>query len=128
MRMHTESSVKLLDDAHTAMGTHLRHFERVVCAKYATQETEKEYAKRVRAQVPDGKNSTALTLRSTGGRRPEVFKLSTIKAHLLGYHPRYIRLYGTIEMLSTMTVCFVYTFVTYKTDHRVCRESWSIVA
>jgi hypothetical protein len=67
MRMYTKSSVKLLNDAHTAMGTHLRHFERVVCAKYATQETEKKYAKRVQAQVRDGKNSTVLTLCSTGG-------------------------------------------------------------
>jgi hypothetical protein len=105
MQMHTESSVKLLDDAHTVLGTHLRHFEQVVCAKYTTRETEKEYTKRVRAEARNVKISTAHATHSAGSRQPQVFKLSTIKTHLLGYYPYYIRLYGTIEMLSTMMVC-----------------------
>ncbi|KAI0684092.1 hypothetical protein BC835DRAFT_1250249, partial [Cytidiella melzeri] len=104
MRMHIESSVKLLDDAYTAMGTHLRHFEQVVCARYTTKETEKEYAKRAHAQVRNAKSTTATTVPTAGGRKPQTFNLSTVKAHLLGYYPRYIRLYGTTEMFLTMVV------------------------
>lgn len=114
MRMHTESSVKLLDNAYSALGSHLRHFEQVVCPRYETQETSKEYAKRIRAKSGDAKKaSSSATLAVTTGRKPQTFNLSTIKAHLLGYYPRYIRQYGTIEMLSTMTVslrlylCFI---------------------
>lgn len=102
MRMHTESSVKLLDAVYTAMGSHLRHFEQVICPRYVTKETQKEYAKRVRAA--SGKKAASTTAPASGGQKPRIFNLSTIKAHLLGYAPRYIRMYGPLDMLSTMKV------------------------
>lgn len=101
LRMHTESSVKLLDDTFTALGVHLRHFEQVTCPKYATKETEKEYAKRIRAV---SRKAVGFSSAPTSGHKTRGFNLATIKVHLLGYYPRYIRAFGTIEMLSTMLV------------------------
>lgn len=131
MRMHVESSVRLLNDIYTVMGSHLRHFEQVVCPWYDTRETAKEHAKRIRAQTritaktmprqtsitsatssidPSGTApasiplSTENTRTSRTGQKSRSFNLATIKAHLLGYCPRYIHLFGTLEMLSTMVV------------------------
>jgi hypothetical protein len=103
MRMHTESSVRLLDATYTVMGSHLRHFQQVVCPKFITKETEKEYTKHIRAQSKSAAIKPTSSL--TTGRRPRTFNLATIKAHLLGYAPRYIRLFGPLDMLSTMKVC-----------------------
>lgn len=85
MRMHTESSVKLLDNAYAALGSHLRHFEQVVCPHYKTQETSKEYAKRICAKSGDAKKTApSATVAVTTGRKSQTFNLSTIKAPLLG--------------------------------------------
>lgn len=104
MRMHTESSVQLLDATYTVMGSHLRHFEQVVCPRYITKETQKEYAIRIRAASRKKSASVAPLTPAASGQKPRSFNLSTIKAHLLGYAPRYIRMYGPLDMLSTMKV------------------------
>lgn len=104
MRMHTESSVCLLDNAHTAMATHLRHFEKIVCPRYTTKETQKEYAKRVRTETKRTTKTTVETNTRATGRKTKSFNLSTVKTHLLGYYPSYIRTYGTMDLLSTLRV------------------------
>lgn len=136
MRMHTESSVKLLDAVYTVMGSHLRHFEQVICPRYVTKETQKEYAKRVRAASRKKSASTAAPATASttapaptsGGQKPRTFNLSTIKAHLLGYAPRYIRMYGPLDMLSTMKAgnCILLGWNTSLTLSIDFRESMSI--
>ncbi len=104
--MYMEGSVQLLDSAHTAMATHLRHFEQVVCPRYATKEIQKVYAKRVHAQSKIGTESSSSKpiAATTGERRTRVFSLAMVKTHLLDYYPRYIRIYGTLDFVSTLRV------------------------
>ncbi len=103
MRMHLESSLKLLENACSVMGVCLRHFEQVICPRYATKETVREYTSRIRNQSEMARDSSSASAR-VAGRRARTFELSTIKLHLLGDYPEFIREYGTAEALSTSTV------------------------
>ena len=100
MRLHTESTIRLLDDACTVMGTHLRHFKNVVCEHYLTQETEREYNTRIRAQARNASGSSSIS----SGWKKRMFNNAVIKSHFLGYYAAYIRLFGSAEAFSSVHV------------------------
>ncbi|KAI0269424.1 hypothetical protein BC834DRAFT_968038 [Gloeopeniophorella convolvens] len=103
MRMHTDSSLQLLDDATTAIGVHLRHFAIVTCAPFQTKETEREYLARKRDEARQSVTSTERSdSRSTEpGRRVRRFHLRTIKTHFLGDYVASIKYMGTTDSTST---------------------------
>ena len=101
LRMHTDSSLGLLDDATTSLGCALRHFAGPVSSNFPTCETPAEYAKHKRGSPG-----------STVGRQPKGFNLCTIKLHSLGDYVPTIRLYGTTENYSTGTVRFIFSICT----------------
>ncbi len=51
MRLHSETSVRLLDDTTTVLGHELRHFANVTCLHFRTRETQAEYEKRKRTEA-----------------------------------------------------------------------------
>ena len=85
--MHTESSLTLLDEATTGLGSALRHLATTISSNFPTCETPAEYAKRQRT----ASGSTA------PGRQPKGFNMSTIKLHSLGDYVSNIKQYGTTE-------------------------------
>jgi hypothetical protein len=96
LRMHTESSLRLLDDATTCLGIVLRYFMKVTCPKFKTKETAIEFNKRKRKEAksssgPSGPNS----------RKPMTFNMKTIKLHSLGDYVTHIRTYGTTDSYDT---------------------------
>ncbi|KAJ3558432.1 hypothetical protein NM688_g934 [Phlebia brevispora] len=101
MRLHTDTSVALLDQAYSVMASHLRHFQMVVCPHFQTKETLRECAARVRAQANSGAVRGRPSVESSSARKPRSFNMSTIKMHLLGYYAIYIPLYGTTDGYST---------------------------
>ncbi|THH16116.1 hypothetical protein EUX98_g9355 [Antrodiella citrinella] len=104
MRMHTDSSLALFDHVTTALGNHLRYFERVTCPHFATKETQREYQTRIRAESRRNVQQPGVgPLASSGasGRRERKFQMKTIKAHSLGDYPNYIRENGTTDSYST---------------------------
>lgn len=103
MRLHTESSVTLLDDAHTAMMAHLRIFTDTVCPAFDTWELPRESEKRARAQAVQ-QSTTQPRSSTASGRKRRSFHLRTVKTHLLGYYPAYIRRIGTSDSYSTNIV------------------------
>ncbi len=113
--MHTESSLKVLEQVHVALGNSIRHFADVTCSAFQTVETDKEYAARCRADNrriakasggdPPRTSTAAASLPGPGGKRPRQFSLATSKLHALGDYPSQIRCYGTTDSYSTMIVC-----------------------
>ncbi|KAJ3537255.1 hypothetical protein NM688_g6717 [Phlebia brevispora] len=100
MRLHTDTSVALLDHAYSVMASHLRHFHTVICPRFQTKETTREYTARMRAQANGTARGPVAT--ESSGRKPRSFNMSTIKMHLLGYYATYIPLYGTTDGYNTM--------------------------
>ncbi|KAI0039303.1 hypothetical protein FA95DRAFT_1451096, partial [Auriscalpium vulgare] len=108
MRMHTDPSLAILQDATSALGVRLRYFAYITCAAFETKETEREYAARVRAEsqrAPStiaGPSSLSAPPRpATNGRRPRTFNLRTIKTHFLGDYVPFIRYSGTSDGVTT---------------------------
>ena len=102
--MHTDSSLKLLDDATTALGEALRQFKTVTCAAFATQETSAEYAKRVRTHAHRVTKGLATVDSAPSGRRARTLNLNTLKTHFLGDYVAGIRWAGTSDSTSTQAV------------------------
>ncbi|KAI0822192.1 hypothetical protein BC628DRAFT_1327977 [Trametes gibbosa] len=111
MRMHTDTSLGLLDDTTATLGYELRHFAWVTCPSFQTRETQSEYdarkrveARRTTQPAGTGQLSTQSMPVLAGGRRPRQFNLRTIKLHFLGYYPKSIRESGTTDSYTTQTV------------------------
>ena len=103
--MHTDSSLKILDDATTVLGEALRQFENVTCAAFATRESSAEYAKRVRTHARLMAKGLATAASAPSGRRPRTLNLKTPKTHFLGDYVASIRWAGTTDATSTQAVC-----------------------
>ena len=100
LRMHTDSSLKLLDDTTTCLGIALRYFTRVTCPEFSTKETAAEFSKRKRKEA----TSTATKVSDSNTRKPKTFNMKTIKLHSLGDYVSNIRMYGTTDSYDTSIV------------------------
>lgn len=114
LRMHTDSTLKLLDNETILMGTRLRYFANTTCEVFDTKELKQEVAARNRRQ---GKNKNPQQTPSsnidyTPGARQKKYHLRTIKHHFLGDNVNHIRRFGTTDSISTEPVCF-FTFKAY---------------
>lgn len=143
LRLHTDDSLTLLEEATRSLGTHLRHFQATTCEAYDTRELPNEVlARRRKTQNPDqGICKSFIELWSTphsaqravtagdllGAKLvPKVkkFNLNTFKVHVLGHYPRNIKRYGTTDSYSTQPVRGINSVeaILFNGD----RESWSI--
>ena len=96
LRMHTDSSLKLLDDATTCLGIALRYFTWVTCPQFPTKETAAEFSKRKR------KEATSTTKApESNARKPMTYNMKTIKLHSLGDYVSHIQTYGTTDSYDT---------------------------
>ncbi|KAJ8457369.1 hypothetical protein ONZ51_g11576 [Trametes cubensis] len=105
MRMHTDTSLQLLDDATAVLGHDLRHFAGVTCAAYNTRETQAEYEARKRAEARRvaASSATSASVAQDTGRRLRRFNLRTIKMHFLGDYVSCIKKFGTSDSYTTQT-------------------------
>ena len=99
LRMHTDSSLKLLDDATTCLGITLRYFTWVTCLEFVTKETAAEFDKRKRQEATSSGKASG-----SNGRKPKTFNMNTIKLHSLGDYVSHIRAYGTTDSYDTSIV------------------------
>lgn len=97
LRMHTDTSLAILDDATTCLGISLRYFSTTTCPAFDTQETAPEQAARGRRQ--QAAQSSAPTT-----RRARTFNLKTVKLHFLGDYVESIKRFGTTDSISTAPV------------------------
>jgi hypothetical protein len=98
LRMHTDVTLRILDDTTTSLGQQLRHFQAETCSAYTTRELKREAAARAR-QNKSGKAAAS-------ERFTKTFNLQTYKIHALGDYVDAIKTYGTTDSYSTEMVGF----------------------
>ncbi|XP_006454215.1 hypothetical protein AGABI2DRAFT_62391 [Agaricus bisporus var. bisporus H97] len=97
LRLHTETTLKLLDDATVELGEHLRKFRDGTCSHYYTEELPRQEATRGH-QKAKLVGASSLPGKDRGFRS---FNLSTYKLHALGDYAASIWLFGTSDGFST---------------------------
>jgi hypothetical protein len=102
LRMHTDSSLKRLDETTTTLGQALQRFESETCQAFETFESSSEIAARVIAQAKRARASGVAA--GTGARRPKKFNLQTYKLHALGDYVPTIRKFGTTDSYTMQIV------------------------
>jgi len=108
LHVHTDTSLRLLDTATTALGNALRYFVEVTCPEFDTFETSAEYTKRQRQQAAAASSTLSAASPSTGRQR-RTFSLRTIKLHFLGDYVSCIKMFGTTDNYNTALVCWFST-------------------
>jgi len=127
LRMHTDSSLDLLEQVTTEFGKLMRDFHDMTCSDFNTMELPKETAARNRREAArnacnNNKLSSTLPFKdpnTTIGAskhasstpkpsacKKKFFNLSTPKFHFLGDYVCYIRYAGTTDSYSTQLVSF----------------------
>jgi hypothetical protein len=132
--MHTDETLKILDQTTISIGTEFRAFANKICPSFDTRELKREAAARRRRQAKGAESSR--TTRSTEKHLKEqreeppqrrIFSLRSYKYHSIGDVSNTIREYGTSDSFSTepvrigdafTSICYSYSFS--------FRASWSI--
>lgn len=128
LRMHSDITLKILDQQTTHLGEQFRHFKEKVCASYQTQELDREVGARSRRQAKDaakrngndlgranedngkgkGKGKAIEQLQYLPApkqpRQKKSFNIQTYKFHVLGDYVSSIRHFGTTDSYSTEPV------------------------
>lgn len=125
LRLHTESTIKRLEETTINLGHQFRYFTFEICPHFETFETPREQQARNRrkAQEKPAGGRCTVTVNSTsrnseepdganrGGRKKKIFNISTYKMHSLGHYVHNIRLFGTTDSYSTQIVRLFYKFI-----------------
>ena len=107
LRIHSETTLKVLDNVTALLAKSLRHFAQVTCPSFNTVESDHEYNARRRAAEMRTSRQTGNNMPSgPGGKRPKTFNLTTFKLHSLGDYVDTIKMFGTTDSYSTQIVGF----------------------
>ncbi|KII83957.1 hypothetical protein PLICRDRAFT_46731 [Plicaturopsis crispa FD-325 SS-3] len=112
LRMHTDSTLDLLESATTELGREMRSFRKGTCAQFQTMELPGEQAARARRKSRKKQDSTDLSAHSNrsaaAARKPssnktegKQFNLITYKFHALADYVKTIRLFGTTDSYTS---------------------------
>lgn len=106
--VHSETTLRIMDDATTIFAAKLRYFAQVTCTSFKTFETDREYDARRRAAELrlSQQHGRAAPSNVLGGKRPKTFNLTTYKLHSLGDYVTAIKTFGTTDSYSTQIVSF----------------------
>lgn len=135
LKLHTDSTLQLLDQCTREFGACLRDFKNTTCAAYVTLELQREAEARERrvkrqaakesasqktSKKTSKKKSTGSAPSQQAGhrasqtvpsapkqRRPKELNINTIKLHMLGDYVPTIRAYGTADSYNTQAVRFI---------------------
>jgi hypothetical protein len=99
--MHTDSSLKVLEDATVAFGQGIRFFAEETCKHFKTVETDKEFAARTWAELrKEGKKTEGKPTASkppSASKHAAMFSLETVKLHDMGDYVLQIKTFGTTD-------------------------------
>jgi hypothetical protein len=142
LRMHTDSTLDILDSITSSLGKHLREFRNETCSAFNTRELRREADARVRRQASQKNPSTRagsssatnhrvtssnISGQASNTRREKVLNLNTYKVHALGDYSSTIRRYGTTDSYTTESVNNL-SFLTYPYCLHITRVNGNIVA
>ncbi|TDL15717.1 hypothetical protein BD410DRAFT_732279, partial [Rickenella mellea] len=122
LRMHTDSSLDLMDILTAEMSTSLQKFKQDTCQAFETFELPKEAEARARRTArkaaTDVDTCTKKRKASSppSSRRKKVFSMASVKPHFLGYYTRHIRLFGTTDSYNTQIG---------ESEHRVVKRRYA---
>ena len=123
LRMHTDTTLTLLDDVTIEFGKLMREFRDFTCTEFETVELPREVAARNRreaaliadvqasaassnaAEAPLSRATMPAVTPKRSSRKKKGLNLSTVKFHFLGDYVRHIRQFGTTDSYSTQLVC-----------------------
>lgn len=97
LRMHSETTLSVLDGTFKRLSRQLRKFSDITCIAFNTMELPKEKAARERSGL-DNPNA------GSSGRKTKKFNLRTYKFHTMGDYVRSIWLFGTTDSFTTQIV------------------------
>ena len=104
LRLHTDHSLKLLDEASRLLGAQLRKFQCFTCTAFKTMELASETAARWREKARNLDTTGSSQTSVTSAAQPKSFNLATYKFHALGDYVHNIRLFGTTDSYTTQLV------------------------
>jgi hypothetical protein len=99
LRMHTNLTLDILDEATISLGKQSRFFADKICPKFDTRELAREADARKRRASKSGTATASITT-----RKAKTFNLRTYKYHSLGDYGDTIRRHGTCDSYSTEPV------------------------
>ena len=103
LRLHTQTTVNLLEGTTTSLGRAVRKFARSV-EDIETYELPKEHAARKRREAAQSQATGSAATSTFLGRKIKKFSLLTFKWHDLGHLVRDIVNFGTSDVYSTQAV------------------------
>jgi hypothetical protein len=102
LRLHSESTIKFLEETFKQLSKKLRKFRNFTCATFNTLELPKEKAARQRRAAKHSEtNGNPL---ESSGARIKTFNLGTYKFHAMGDYATTIKLFGTTDSFTTQIV------------------------
>jgi hypothetical protein len=109
LRMHTDLTLNILDEATIQLGAEFRAFVGKTCPAFDTRELRRETAARQRRRqkkATEGQNSTADAVSESDKQEPlrKMLNLRRYKYHALGDYADTIRRLGTTDSTSTELV------------------------
>ncbi|KAF8835227.1 hypothetical protein BDN67DRAFT_1015721 [Paxillus ammoniavirescens] len=99
LRLHSDDSLDLLDEATKSLGKQLRKFQEYTCSKFKTTELPAEAAAWRRRS--EGRMQSETQAASNAGVRLKYFNLLTYKLHALRDYVNMIRTFGTTDSYTT---------------------------
>jgi hypothetical protein len=103
LRMHSETTLSMLDKTFKCLSRQLRDFCDYTCTAFTTMELPKEKAARERkaaSQRPDIGNPDS----QSGGQKAKKFNLNTYTFHAMGDYLQTIRFFGTTDSFTSQIV------------------------
>jgi len=101
--MHTDHTLKVLEELTAILGHQLRFFSTEICSNYDTLELPKEA--RARRRRKSKKSPTELDETQGTAQHRVAYNMDTYKHHALGDYVQAIKTYGTCDSYSTEPVC-----------------------
>ncbi|KAH7916926.1 hypothetical protein BV22DRAFT_1027224 [Leucogyrophana mollusca] len=104
LRMHTDSSLAILQDVTSKFCKELRRFRDETCSAFQTVELPKEQDARRRRKKGPAAGTASQPSTSQSTRKAKSFNMTTYKIHAIGDYVRTIHEYGTTDSYTTQIV------------------------
>src|ERR1700691_1556167 len=130
--MHTDRTLKILDQTTIHIGSKLRAFSNQTCAAFDTKELKREVEARKRRQLKrtparsTKKSASDQATQKESGPRQRKFNLQTYKYHALGDYANMIRQFGTSDSFSTEPVSDINPLPPFGAYLNQCRANLNI--
>lgn len=127
LRLHTDTTLEILDNLTTDLGSQLRNFRDKVCPKYTTKELSRETAARQRRKAAKSKTNGNPGTQKKVTPKEKRYNMQTYKHHALDDYADTIRANGTTDSYSTEPVSYGFYsyFFHFNKIHLRCRANSS---